>query len=65
MREAEVVINDGVIRGFKFHPTMEGFLPNDDMAYPLYEAIARLKLPAMFHSGDSAIGTCRAAAGCG
>jgi predicted TIM-barrel fold metal-dependent hydrolase len=26
--------------GFKFHPTCQGFFPNDRMAYPLYEVIA-------------------------
>ena len=57
VREAEAMINDGVIRGFKFHPTMQGFFPNDRMAYPLYEVIAKHLLPAIFHSGHSGIGT--------
>lgn len=57
VREAERLIADGVIRGFKFHPTTQGFFPNDRLAYPLYEVIAAHRLPAIFHSGHSGIGT--------
>ncbi|MFX8397173.1 amidohydrolase family protein, partial [Acinetobacter baumannii] len=39
-REARKLVADYGIKGFKFHPTMQGFYPNDRMAYPLYEAIA-------------------------
>ena len=39
-REARRLIADFGIRGFKFHPTMQGFYPNERWAYPLYEAIA-------------------------
>ena len=44
------------MRGFKFHPTVQGFFPNDRMAYPLYEVIAEAKLPALFHTGQTGIG---------
>ncbi len=57
VREAKALLKDGVIRGFKFHPTAQGFFPNDRMAYPLYEVIAEHRLPAIFHSGHSGIGT--------
>jgi uncharacterized protein len=57
VREARSLIKDGIIRGFKFHPTVQGFFPNDRMAYQLYEVIAEHKLPAIFHSGHSGIGT--------
>jgi predicted TIM-barrel fold metal-dependent hydrolase len=56
-REARDLIEAGVIKGFKFHPTLQGFFPNDRMAYGLYEVIAEHKLPAIFHSGHSGIGT--------
>jgi predicted TIM-barrel fold metal-dependent hydrolase len=56
-REARRLINEGGIRGFKFHPTVQGFFPNDRMAYKLYEVIAEHELPAIFHSGHSGIGT--------
>jgi len=57
VREARDLIAAGVIKGFKFHPTVQGFFPNDRMAYGLYEVIAEHKLPAVFHSGHSGIGT--------
>ena len=56
-REARALIKNEGIRGFKFHPTVQGFFPNDRMAYKLYEVIAEHKLPAIFHSGHSGIGT--------
>src|SRR6185437_10492810 len=56
-REARDLIAAGVIKGAKFHPTLQGFFPNDRMAYGLYEVIAEYKLPAVFHSGHSGIGT--------
>ncbi|MBT0962937.1 amidohydrolase family protein [Denitromonas iodatirespirans] len=57
LREARRLIEDYQVGGFKFHPTVQGFFPNDPMAYPLYELIAEYKLPAIFHSGHSGIGT--------
>ena len=44
-------------RGFKFHPNLQAFFPNDRGAYPLYEVISEARLPALFHSGHSGIGT--------
>lgn len=35
VREARRLIKDFGITGFKFHPTMQGFYPNDRMAYDL------------------------------
>jgi predicted TIM-barrel fold metal-dependent hydrolase len=57
LREVKRLIDDHKIGGFKFHPTCQGFYPNDRMAYPLYEAIAEAKLPAIFHSGHSGMGS--------
>lgn len=57
VREARKLLKEGVVKGFKFHPTLQGFFPNDRMAYELYEVIAEHKLPAVFHSGHSGIGT--------
>jgi predicted TIM-barrel fold metal-dependent hydrolase len=56
-REARRLIEECGVRGYKFHPTVQGFYANDRMAYPLYEVIAEHKLPAIFHSGHSGIGT--------
>ena len=56
-REARRLIEERGVKGFKFHPTVQGFLPYDRMAWPLYEVIAEYKLPAIFHSGHSGIGS--------
>lgn len=56
-REARRLIDEYKVAGFKFHPTVQGFFPNDEMAYPLYEVIAEAGLPAIFHSGHSGIGS--------
>jgi predicted TIM-barrel fold metal-dependent hydrolase len=44
------------VRGFKFHPSAQGFYPNDRMAYPLYEVIEAAGLPALFHTGQTGAG---------
>jgi predicted TIM-barrel fold metal-dependent hydrolase len=56
VREARRLIKDFGVKGFKFHPSVQGFYPNDRMAYPLYEVIAEAKLPALFHTGQTGIG---------
>jgi len=56
-REARRLVADFGIRGFKFHPTMQGFYPNDRGAYGLYEAIAESGLPALFHTGQTGVGS--------
>jgi hypothetical protein len=56
VREARRLIKDFGVKGFKFHPSVQDFNPNDRMAYPLYEAIAEAKLPALFHTGQTGVG---------
>ena len=56
VRAAKRLINDHGVKGFKFHPTVQEFFPNDRLAYPLYEAIAEAKLPALFHTGQTGVG---------
>ena len=51
------LIAENGVKGFKFHPTIQGFHPYDRMAWPLYEVIAEHRLPAIFHSGHSGIGS--------
>ena len=53
---AKRLISEHKVRGFKFHPSVQEFAPNDRMAYPLYEAIAEAKLPALFHTGQTGVG---------
>jgi hypothetical protein len=56
-REARRLIAEHGVKGFKFHPTVQGFHPYDRMAWPIYEVIAEHGLPAIFHSGHSGIGS--------
>ena len=56
VREARRLIDEFGVRGFKFHPTSQGFYPNDRMAYPLYEVIQEAGLPALFHTGQTGAG---------
>jgi uncharacterized protein len=56
-REARRLIKDFGVKGFKFHPQVQEFWPNDRAAYALYEVIAEAGLPAIFHTGHSGMGT--------
>jgi hypothetical protein len=53
--EAKRLIDAGV-RGFKFHPPTGGYYANDQRLYELYAVIAAAKLPALFHTGQTAVG---------
>jgi uncharacterized protein len=55
-REARRLIEEYGVRGFKFHPSTQGFYPNDRKAYVLYEVIAEAGLPALFHTGQTGAG---------
>jgi hypothetical protein len=55
--EARRLVSSGVIRGLKLHPPVQQFFPNDRLAYPLYEVFAEARLPVLFHTGHSGIGT--------
>jgi predicted TIM-barrel fold metal-dependent hydrolase len=54
---AQRLIDEHGVRGFKFHPNIQEFFPNDQAVYPLYEVIAAAHLPALFHTGHSGIGS--------
>jgi len=56
VREARRLIEHYGVKGFKFHPIIQGFSPNDRDVYPLYEVIAEAGLPALFHTGQTGIG---------
>lgn len=56
VREARRLVEEYGVRGFKFHPSLQGFAPDDHVAYPLYEAIEELGVPALFHTGQTGIG---------
>jgi len=56
VREARRLIASG-IRGFKLHPPVQQFHANDRTVYPFYDVINGARLPVIFHTGHSGIGT--------
>jgi uncharacterized protein len=54
--QARSLVRDYGVRGFKFHPTLQGFAPNDEAWYPLWAEIESLGVPALFHTGQTGIG---------
>jgi predicted TIM-barrel fold metal-dependent hydrolase len=56
-REARDLIENHGVRGFKFHGIMQNIHPADPVGYPIYEVIAGHKLPAIFHTGHSGMGS--------
>jgi predicted TIM-barrel fold metal-dependent hydrolase len=56
VRQARRLVTAKGVRGFKFHPSLQAFEPNDVRFYPLYEAIGELGVPALFHTGQTGIG---------
>ena len=57
VERARRLISDYGVKGFKFHPNIQAFFPDDRSVYPLYEVIAEAGLPALFHTGHSGMGT--------
>jgi len=57
VREARRLVATGLVRGLKLHPPIQQFFPNAPIAYPLYEVFAEAKLPVLFHTGHSGLGT--------
>jgi hypothetical protein len=55
--EAKRLVASGAVHGLKLHPPVQEFFPNDPIAYPLYEVFAAARLPVIFHTGHSGIGT--------
>lgn len=54
--EARELVAEGSIRGFKFHPNIQQFEPNDRSVYPMYELLEESGRVALFHTGHSGIG---------
>ena len=50
------LVEEHGVRGFKFHPSLQAFAPNDRAVYPLYEELQELGVPALFHTGQTGIG---------
>ena len=56
VRRARRLVGQYGVRGFKFHPSVQAFQPNDRAFYPLYEALQEMGVPALFHTGQTGIG---------
>ncbi|QEW04492.1 amidohydrolase family protein [Microbacterium lushaniae] len=54
--KARRLIEDHGVRGFKFHPTVQGFDPSDEQWFPLYETLQDAGVVALFHTGQTGIG---------
>ncbi|MBX6752124.1 MAG: amidohydrolase [Micromonosporaceae bacterium] len=50
------LIEDEGVRGFKFHPTVQGFDPSDETYHPLWDLLQAKRVPALFHTGQTGIG---------
>ncbi|HSU87646.1 MAG TPA: amidohydrolase family protein, partial [Terriglobia bacterium] len=44
------------LRGLKFQQIFQGFFPNDERVYPIYEAAQKHGLVVLFHMGTTGIG---------
>ncbi len=56
VRRVHKLVHEYGVKGFKFHPSLQGFEPNDRTFYPVYEAIVERGVPALFHTGQTGIG---------
>jgi uncharacterized protein len=56
VRQARRLVAEYGVRGFKFHPSLQAFSPDDAAFQPLWEALEELGVPALFHTGQNGIG---------
>ncbi|TLF27201.1 amidohydrolase family protein, partial [Microbacterium sp. 5K110] len=56
VERARRLIDESGVRGFKFHPTVQGFDPSDEAHYPLYAELEAAGVVALFHTGQTGIG---------
>ncbi|WP_211265448.1 amidohydrolase family protein [Actinacidiphila oryziradicis] len=56
VKQARRLVEEYGVKGFKFHPSVQGFFPNDRFAYELYAIIEELGAIALFHTGQTGIG---------
>jgi hypothetical protein len=56
VNEVHRLVDEYDVKGFKFHPSVQAFYPNDTAMYPVFEAIAEHDRIALFHTGQTGIG---------
>lgn len=54
--EARRQVRELGVRGFKFHPSLQGFDPSAEEFHPLWGALEQLRLPCIFHTGQNGMG---------
>ncbi len=55
-KQAEELLKNPKVKGFKFHPPDQAFYPNDRKYYRLWEVLEAGKKPVMFHTGFTVLG---------
>src|SRR5579884_3438145 len=56
VNEMERAVKELGLAGAKFHPGVQAFYPNDPQFRPLFDKIAQLGIPALFHTGTNGLG---------
>lgn len=54
--QARSLVEEHGVAGFKFHPSLQAFSPDDERWFPLWAALEELGVPALFHTGQNGIG---------
>jgi predicted TIM-barrel fold metal-dependent hydrolase len=54
--QARRLVREYGVRGFKFHPSLQAFSPDEERFRPLWGALEELGVPALFHTGQNGIG---------
>ena len=56
VRRARHLVETYGVRGFKFHPSLQAFRPDDPAYAPLWATLEELGVVALFHTGQTGIG---------
>jgi predicted TIM-barrel fold metal-dependent hydrolase len=56
IEQARLLVERYGVRGFKFHPGLQAFAPNDPAFAPLWATLQELGAIALFHTGQTGIG---------
>src|SRR5581483_1849315 len=57
VRRVHTLVTDYGAKGFKCHISMQAFEPTDRSFYPIDEAITEVGVPALFHTGQTGVGS--------
>lgn len=56
VKRARLLVERYGVRGFKFHPSLQAFRPDDPAYAPLWATLEELDVVALFHTGQTGIG---------